>query len=192
MKTNNIIDRTLKNILKNKFKKRQLFNDNISKSYKVEEDPLERGVRINRGYTKIMDVNARKLAKKYEKDQGEKLAWNEERLKSARERDIINSYPQVYVTGSGKIDINDGRHRLAVAAERNEIVPIAVKPGIMYFDVESEDKSNLDRCEKCGKQTRRLYSIYDNITGKKYICKECYSIGKQMRDVGKKSVYMLR
>ena len=173
--------------------RKKLKEDRKSKEYKVEEDSLERSVRVNRGYTKIIDINARKLAKKYEKDQGEKLAWNQERLESARKREIVNSYPQVYVTGSGKLDINDGRHRLAVAAEREETVPIAVKPGIMYFDVESENNSEkINVCEHCRKKTKILYVIYDNITGKKKICKECYTGNKQMRDVGKKSVYMLR
>jgi hypothetical protein len=95
--------------------------------YRVEETPQERSLRENRGYKNIITIDAKDFAQQFKKDQGEDLVWNDNRLLSARSRDVVDSYPQVDMLSNGKVDVNDGRHRLAVAAEKGLKVQVAVK-----------------------------------------------------------------
>jgi len=104
---------------------------------RLEETPDEKRLRTNRGYTKLIEVDAKKLADKFEKDQGEKIAWNENRLKSAMERDVVTGAPQIFKSTGNKIDITDGRHRIAAAALKGEKIKIAVRPS---FDLEEDLK----------------------------------------------------
>ena len=81
------------------------------------------------GYVKgtIKEIDAAEFKKQFEKDQGEPLAWNEERLKSALKRNIDDDYPIIY-KGKNKVDVTDGRHRIAAAAERNQYIDVIVEP----------------------------------------------------------------
>lgn len=109
--------------------KKRRFQRNEAKKYqyRVEETPQEMSLRENRGFKDIIKVDAKDFAQRFKRSQDEDLAWNEERLKSARERDVVDSYPQVHIYKNGKVDVTDGRHRLAVAAEKGLSVPVAVQ-----------------------------------------------------------------
>lgn len=101
-----------------------------SKNYgsKVIETPEMRRLRERRGFDDIIEIDANLFADRFKRDQKEDLAWSSDRLKSAREREIVDSYPQITVSElTGKVDVNDGRHRLAVAAERGEQIKVAIK-----------------------------------------------------------------
>ena len=115
-------------------------SDVKSEDRKVIEDPQEKNRRINRGYTNIMNIDAKKFAEQFKHDQGEDLAWNQDRLISARAREYDDSYPEIYTTLFGKVDVNDGRHRIAAAAEKNERIDVAVKT-----DKTSEDMAVISK-----------------------------------------------
>lgn len=77
-----------------------------------------------------MRVDAAALAERFEHDNGEKLLWNPPRAERLRTLPSVNAYPQVYVDPyNGKIAFLDGRHRVAVAAERGQDIIVAVPPG---------------------------------------------------------------
>lgn len=104
--------------------------ESIRKNYgsKVIETPEMKRLRERRGFDAIVEIDAEEFAHRFKRDQGADLSWSSERLKSARERDTVDSYPQVTVSEhTGRVDVNDGRHRLAVAAERGEKIKVAVK-----------------------------------------------------------------
>jgi hypothetical protein len=92
--------------------------------YKVEESDFERQRRLRAGYKDVVEVDAEKLKKAFERDQREDLVWSDDRLRSARERGVVDSYPRIFI-GKG-IDFEDGRHRVAAAAEKGEVVKVAV------------------------------------------------------------------
>ena len=95
---------------------------------KVIETPEMKRRRERRGFDEIVEIDAKTFAKRFRRDQGTPLEWSSERLKSAREREEVDSYPQITVSEStGKVDVNDGRHRLAVAAEKGEKIKVAIR-----------------------------------------------------------------
>lgn len=95
---------------------------------KVIETPEMKRLRERRGFDAIVEIDAKSFADRFKKDQEEDISWSSDRLKSARERDVVDSYPQVIVSElTGMVDVNDGRHRLAVAAERGEKIKVAIR-----------------------------------------------------------------
>lgn len=107
--------------------KREQYAKKRKFQYQVDESPEERSRRLARGYKYVVNINAKDFADRFKDSQGEDLAWNRLRLDAARVRDIVNAYPEVVFYPGGKVDVNDGRHRLAVAAEKGLKVPVAVK-----------------------------------------------------------------
>jgi hypothetical protein len=98
------------------------------------ESDLEKARRIRRGYTKLRIVDAKKLKEMWEKGHEEPLAWNPGRLDSAIKRNIYDSYALVYWvdqwsdgyhTHPARIDVADGRHRIAAAAQKGHKIKIA-------------------------------------------------------------------
>lgn len=93
----------------------------------VKEPNGVRLIRDKRGYKVVTDpVDAAALKRVFEGQSGEVLPYKPERLARIRAREHDNSYVEVDVE-SGQVHINDGRHRLAVAAERGQKMPVVVK-----------------------------------------------------------------
>jgi hypothetical protein len=90
----------------------------------VKESDFEKERRIRAGYTKIRTINPEEFVSKWEQTHGKRMeqdfAWNEQRLKSALDRESDDSYPRI--TRSG--DVEDGRHRIAAAKERGEMIDV--------------------------------------------------------------------
>lgn len=85
--------------------------------------------RTNAGYTHVMDVSGPAFAAAYQRDQNEPLAWNAGRLDKLRALTTpLDSMPHVYADSMGRLAVHDGRHRLALAAERGVTIPVAMHP----------------------------------------------------------------
>jgi len=95
--------------------------------FKVEEDPSYKRLRINRGYKEIVVVDAKKLKERFEKDHKTPLVWRQLRFDLLKDLDKFDKHPELDVLTSGKIDFNDGRHRVAVAASKGETIEVAVR-----------------------------------------------------------------
>jgi hypothetical protein len=94
---------------------------------RINENLSYKWIRINRGYKDIVQVDAKALKERFEKDNNTPLAWKQLRFDLLKNFEEFDQYPEVDVLSSGKIDFNDGRHRVAVAAARGETIEIAVK-----------------------------------------------------------------
>lgn len=94
---------------------------------RINENPSYKRIRINRGYKDVVQVDAKALKERFEKDNNTPLAWKQLRFDLLKNFEEFDQYPEVDVLSSGKIDFNDGRHRVAVAAARGETIEIAVK-----------------------------------------------------------------
>jgi hypothetical protein len=99
----------------------------------ISESERNRKQREQAGLTAIVKVDARKLAEIVEHDEGDALEH-----KPARSENIeallaagtpLDAYPQVGVYSNGKLSINDGRHRIAVAAKHGMQIEIATTEG---------------------------------------------------------------
>jgi len=95
--------------------------------FKVEEDPSYKRLRINRGYKELVVVDAKKLKERFEKDHKTPLVWRQIRFDLLKDLNEFDKHPEVDVLSSGKIDFNDGRHRVAVAASKGETIEVAVR-----------------------------------------------------------------
>lgn len=97
----------------------------------VNEDPSNRDLRLQRGYTEITRIDARAFARKFEESQGRELAWQARRTEALRDVPELDAYPQVTAfkrDGKIIIDVTDGRHRIALAAERNQLIDVSMTP----------------------------------------------------------------
>lgn len=114
------------------------------KKKKVVETPPMKRLRENRGYTEIVEVDAKKLADRFKKDQKEDIVWSEGRFKSAMERDEVDSYPHVdYNKELGRLGVTDGRHRIGAAAKKGEKIKIAVTPQKAWEDLDEDGIVNI-------------------------------------------------
>lgn len=102
----------------------------LSESHQpVVETPSEKALRLRRGYRKIVRVDAAKFRDRYVDDQKQALNWHPGRLSAALSYDTFQGYPCV-TFGAGKVDVIDGRHRLAAAASRQQTIDVATQPTV--------------------------------------------------------------
>jgi hypothetical protein len=99
----------------------------------VVETPDERELRLRRGYRKIVRVDAAAFQKRYAQDQKQALAWHPARIAAVAGYATYNGYPMVSF-GNGRLDVIDGRHRLASAASRQATIDVAVRPEVNLPD----------------------------------------------------------
>lgn len=95
----------------------------------VAETPDERELRLRRGYRKIVRIDAAAFEKLYVAAHRQALAWHPARIKNTLSYATYNGYPLV-TFGDGRVDVIDGRHRLAAAASRHQTIDVAVRPEI--------------------------------------------------------------
>lgn len=93
--------------------------------------PVQRPTPSGRlGYDKEVEVSAKALQAAFERDSGEPLVGKPEKLEAWRngtaKTDPASSPIEVGFKDNGKFGINDGRHRVALAAERGENVKVMV------------------------------------------------------------------
>lgn len=95
----------------------------------INESDYERGLRMRKGHTKTVTIDAKKFQDEYEKG-GEKLAWNPTRAERLRDLPSFNAYPLVSSSESGRrsVGVTDGRHRIAEAARRGAHLDVAYNP----------------------------------------------------------------
>ncbi len=99
----------------------------IATRYPIEEDPLKKKLRMNYGHKVLVEVDASKLRAAFEAQEGEKLAWNSRREKHLGDHSgSIDAYPMLLISKDGKIQFQDGRHRVHTAAERGMTIQVAV------------------------------------------------------------------
>ena len=94
--------------------------------FRVSESESERARRLNADFDRVILVDANKFKTAFEKGQGEKLAWAPHRMDKLRELDSVDSFPRVTENIRG-VDVEDGRHRISLAAERGEKIPVTVR-----------------------------------------------------------------
>lgn len=100
----------------------------------VVESKQQKEIRVRQGYTKIVRVDAQAFAEAFQRDRGEALAWNPQRTERLKDVKTFDSYPKVYVNELGRVDVLDGRHRLATAAARGNAIDVAVPRGTVVPD----------------------------------------------------------
>jgi hypothetical protein len=76
------------------------------------------------GYDTKIEVDARALRNAFESDNGEQLAWSQDKLDAVRSGKKSTGNIEVAINAKGKIGVNDGRHRIAAAADNGERVSI--------------------------------------------------------------------
>jgi Inorganic Pyrophosphatase len=96
-----------------------------SAKFPITETAARKEQRINSGYPILTEVDAGKFQRAFEFDRKEPLAWSPERLTRLRQMEGSDSHPMVY-TRNGNVDVDDGRHRIALAAERGHKIDVAV------------------------------------------------------------------
>lgn len=93
----------------------------------IVESEEENQKRMKVGYTQVIRVNAAKLQAEFEKQNKEKLIHKPLRVEKLRGYAAWDAYPHVGITPYiDRLSIADGRHRVAVAAERGQDIEIAV------------------------------------------------------------------
>lgn len=92
----------------------------------TDETEFERNRRLRAGFNNIVKIDANKFKSAFEEQEGDDLDWNPDRLENLRTLDKDwDSYPRVIVR-KGHVGVEDGRHRISLAAERGEKVDVAV------------------------------------------------------------------
>lgn len=98
----------------------------------IVESAAKKAMRKGAGYKTITEVDANAFKRAFEADHNEDLAWNSWRLNRLRNVEgPLDAHPFVGVTGRGAdglgtVGVDDGRHRIALAAERGLRIPVAV------------------------------------------------------------------
>lgn len=105
------------------------FNEFLHEHVGVDETPQKKALRISRDYTNLITVDAVKLKQRFELDHGEPLDWNPRRMHRLSSVGTFDAYPHVFLDHQGRIEVLDGRHRLATAAARNQKITIATPEG---------------------------------------------------------------
>ena len=96
--------------------------------YPVRESPAQRA---RRGARAVVSIDAAAFRQLWETQHpGEPLPWNAGRTANLRGVEAVDAYPVVTVNELGLVDVVDGRHRLALAAEHGLRIPVAVEPGV--------------------------------------------------------------
>jgi hypothetical protein len=104
--------------------------DNV---FPIVSNELRDESRAHMDFPHITRVDADALRQAYEADQKEPLAWNPWRADNVRRivdsGTPVNDYPRVGYY-QGRVGVDDGRHRISVAADRGQLIDIAVgSPG---------------------------------------------------------------
>ena len=99
--------------------------------FPIQESAQNRKRRLSAELTELVEVDAQAALEAFEADRGEPLAWNKNRtnhLKTLVGSLVpVDAHPQVSIL-DGKFDVGDGRHRIALAAERGESIVVAAHP----------------------------------------------------------------
>jgi hypothetical protein len=101
--------------------------ESSKEAIRIVEEPYNKQLRIKRGFTQIVTIDAKKFQDLYEKTHEEKLAWNQDRAKKLKDLKTYDSYPLATNSDRG-VDVGDGRHRIAEAARRGALVEVATDP----------------------------------------------------------------
>jgi hypothetical protein len=118
-------DKELETVLANR---RALVENKHFDVFPIAETPERAESRKAMGFPSVVRVDAAGFRDAFEQ-QGEKLAWSPGRSAQIDERiatdTVHNDYPRVASRGN-RIGVDDGRHRIAAAAERGQSIDIAV------------------------------------------------------------------
>lgn len=98
---------------------------------RVNEDEFAKRNRISRGFTKIVVIDPNPIGDEFEKRFNERLVHSPARLERLKGVSVLDSYPLVSGKtwdGKNKIDIGDGRHRIAEAIRQGSYIEVAMSP----------------------------------------------------------------
>jgi len=117
------------------------------RSLPIKEDWNNQQLRTNRGYIKLVQINAQKFKEEFEKEHQQKLAWNKSRSESLADVEVFDAHPQINFNSI--LDVNDGRHRINRAAEQGDDIVVAVKgqhivDKLLSKGIVSEDQSDVE------------------------------------------------
>lgn len=100
--------------------------------YPIQETDARKAYRERAGLTQKVTVDARAFKNAFEHDHQESLAWNPKRVDNLRELVNsgikINAHPEVGIDAFGRLGVNDGRHRIAHAAEIGNTIDVVAHP----------------------------------------------------------------
>jgi hypothetical protein len=94
--------------------------------FPINESPYELRLRLQARLPHVVRVDATRLRDAIERDTGAPLIWSQEKANAVRQAGGDTKYPRVQFNDQGQPHIDDGRHRIAVAAERGQTIDAAV------------------------------------------------------------------
>lgn len=106
--------------------------------FPVKETPHQKQIRLSRGYKKIVRIDAAKFKDRFEQEQGQKLDWNPGRADRLKDLEAVDAYPQVFMDWAGRVDVLDGRHRIANAAAKKMSIKVCTPNRKKEGDIPSD------------------------------------------------------
>ncbi len=106
--------------------------------FPVKETPHQKKIRLSRGYKKIVRIDAAKFKARFEAEQGQKLDWNAGRSDRLKDLESVDAYPQVFMDWAGRVDVLDGRHRIANAAAKGMSIKVSMPNRKKEGDIPSD------------------------------------------------------
>jgi hypothetical protein len=110
---------------------------------KIIESDFNRKRRKRLGYNRIIVLNAKQFKEDWEKQEGEKLDWNSNRLENLKNLNSFDSYPFVEYSRN-KLGVSDGRHRIATTAYRGMYIEVALPTNHILPDKYKMSKARWD------------------------------------------------
>lgn len=92
----------------------------------IRESDMAKQTRLRHERPEIVDIDAQAFQRAFEETHRDSLAWSESRLNLLRGVQEFSAYPEVDMTRKGTVDVTDGRHRIALAAERGLSIKVAM------------------------------------------------------------------
>lgn len=97
--------------------------------FPIKESADRKKLRLGRGLKYVVKVPAKLFRELWEKQHGgESLPWNSPRtdnLVNITKEGEVDAYPEVGIK-NGQLDVADGRHRISLAADRDQDIEVAV------------------------------------------------------------------
>ncbi len=93
--------------------------------FPINESPREATLRLQAGFPHLARVDAAQLRDTIERNTGKPLIWSQERASAVRRAGGATAYPRVQFNDRNQPAIDDGRHRVGVAAQRGQAIDVA-------------------------------------------------------------------
>jgi hypothetical protein len=127
-------------------------------TFPINENSRERFMR--QGFPHIVRVDAAALRDAAERNIGEPLIWSEGKANALRNSGGAEGYPRVGVYRD-RVGIDDGRHRIAVAAERGQGIDVAVSSPEEAAALQRMAAGNPERASRMFRKIDREMTMFE-------------------------------